>query len=123
MNIIQSAIAATLITVSMTTVVFAAEADKPVVPAGPVVAGQQPDADAAAKIKTDRLRERNKKAKTASGTLKKEVPAPASPAVKATAAKRAHKPLERKVRAGQHTQVKDSGPAKEALPDTSSAVK
>ena len=112
MNSIQSAIVAAIVSLSMTTTAFAAEADKPVVPAGPVVASQQPEADAAVKAKSAKLRERNKRAKATSVSLKKDAPAPASPAVKASAAKRAKRAQERKVRAEEPAKTLDSNVAK-----------
>ena len=109
MNSIQSAIVAAFVSFSMTTTVFAVEADKPVVPAGPVVASQQPDADAAVKAKSATLRERNKKAKAATPSVKKDVTAPVSPAVKAAATKRSKRALERKARAEEPAKTLDSG--------------
>jgi hypothetical protein len=87
MNKFLSTIAATFAMVTLTTTVFAADAtkpvipappvvasqpaaviaEKPVVPAPPVVAAQEPATDTPAKIKTDNLLERKKKAKAASG--------------------------------------------------------
>jgi hypothetical protein len=109
MNTIQSTIVAAIVSLSITSTVFAAEADKPVVPEGPVMASQHPEADAAVKAKSATLRERNKRAKAATASVKKAGAEPASPAIKAAATKRSKRALERKARAEEPAKTLDSG--------------
>ncbi|MBC8019513.1 MAG: hypothetical protein H7X83_13495 [Verrucomicrobia bacterium] len=116
MNKIPSTFAVTFVMVSLTTAVFAADTTKPVIPAPPIVASQPPAADAAAKIKTDRLLERNKRARATSGSVKKAVVAPASPAVKATATKRVKKLQERNLKARENTKAMNITVPKETAP-------
>jgi hypothetical protein len=130
MNKIQSAIAATFVTISLTTAVFAADATKPVVPAPPVVAtqvpasiaakpvvpappvvaGQPSAADAAAKRRAANLRERDRKAKAASGTAHKAV----VPAPSATGAKSTEKLQEGNMKAKESTKALGGNTPKDA---------
>lgn len=123
MNKILSTFAVTFVMVSLTTAVFADDATKPVIPAPPIVAGQPAAADFAAIKKVDKLRERNKRAKAATGSAKKADVAPASPAVEAAATKRVKRLQERNLKARENKKAMDSTVPKEAAPDAPPAVK
>lgn len=116
MNKILSTFVVTFVMVSLTTAVFAADTTKPVIPAPPIVASQPPSADVTAIKKVDKLRERNKRAKAATGSVKKADVAPASPAVEATATKRVKKLQERNLKARENTKAMNSTVPKETAP-------
>jgi len=101
MNKIRFAIAATMLTVSMSPDAFAADATKPVVPAPPIVASQPSAADKAAKARAQEMRERDMKVKAASGIGKKTA------AVENSAARRVNKLKARNVKARGNTRARD----------------
>jgi hypothetical protein len=80
------------------------------------VAAKEPAADAAAKIKADKLLKRKKNAKTASAGIEKKAAA-------STTAKKAEKLNERKRRAIENTNNLKSNLPNETTPTAPSAVK
>jgi len=126
MNKIQIVSAAALVALAMTSAVLAADETRSVVPAPPVAASQQPANDAAAKSRAARLRQRNLKAKSLSGTEKITVDptAPATaetsvpkktPAADASAAKRVNKLKDRNVKARAKSLPKETATPKDKV--------
>jgi hypothetical protein len=116
MNRLLSTIVAIFFVIPFTTAVFAADASKPVVPQPPIVAAQSPAADDAAKIRAEKLRMRNVKAKAVTKSLKKDVVAPASPAADSAASKKGKRLAERNKKARETTKAINSDIPKETAP-------